>query len=408
MLSAHSCPMGRLGAKDTGGMSVYILELARELGKRGHLVDIYTRLHDPSDGQIIEVGENVRLIHLRAGEDGEVHKLAVYPHLPGFACHLEDFREDSGIRYDLIHSHYWLSAWAGRFLQVWWDVPHLTMFHTVGAIKNAIGIGESEPELRIKTERCIIENSQRIIVATEREKGDLVRHCGASPDGISVIPCGVNMELFQPVDREVARHELGFAGDEKHVLFVGRIEPLKGVDRLVKAMARLNDPKVRLWIIGGDERSRQEVERLQKFTHELNIQGSVNFLGLVRQSELPQFYSAADVCVIPSHYESFGLVVLESLACGTPVVAADVGGARSIIRQGKTGYVVSGNAPYLLAPKIERILSRPQPNAESINSMRASIARYSWSNIATAVVAEYRAVIEAYSAQRAGVVSSRT
>ena len=408
MLSAHSCPMGRLGAKDTGGMSVYILELARELGKRGHLVDVFTRLHDPSDGQIIEVEENVRLIHLRAGEDGEIHKLAVYPHLPGFACHLEDFRKDSGIRYDLIHSHYWLSAWAGRFLQVWWDVPHLTMFHTVGAIKNAIGIGESEPELRIKTERCIIENSQRIIVATGREKGDLVRYCGASAEGISVIPCGVNMELFQPVDREVARRELGFAGDEKHVLFVGRIEPLKGVDRLLKVMTRLSDPKVRLWIIGGDERSRQEVERLQNLAVGLNIQEQVNFLGLVRQLELPQFYSAADVCVIPSHYESFGLVVLESLACGTPVVAADVGGARSIIRQGKTGYVVSGNAPYLLAPKIERILSRPQPNAESINSMRASIARYSWSNIATAMVAEYRAVIKAYSAQHAGVVSSRT
>ena len=408
MLSAHSCPMGRLGAKDTGGMSVYILELARELGKRGHLVDVFTRLHDPSDGQIIEVEENVRLIHLRAGEDGEIHKLAVYPHLPGFACHLEDFRKDSGIRYDLIHSHYWLSAWAGRFLQVWWDVPHLTMFHTVGAIKNAIGIGESEPELRIKTERCIIANSQRIIVATERERGDLVRYCGASAEGISVIPCGVNMELFQPVDREVARRELGFAGDEKHVLFVGRIEPLKGVDRLLKVMTRLSDPKVRLWIIGGDERSRQEVERLQNLAVGLNIQEQVNFLGLVRQSELPQFYSAADVCVIPSHYESFGLVVLESLACGTPVVAADVGGARSIIRQGKTGYVVSGNAPYLLAPKIERILSRPQPNAESINSMRASIARYSWSNIATAMVAEYRAVIESYSTQHAGVVSSRT
>jgi len=406
MLSAHSCPMGRLGAKDTGGMSVYILELARELGKRGHLVDVYTRLHDPDEEPIIEFGENARLIHLRAGEDGEIHKLAVYPHLPGFACHLENFRKDNNVRYDLIHSHYWLSAWAGRFLQVWWDVPHITMFHTVGAIKNAIGIGEGEPELRIKTEKCIIQNSQRIIVATEREKGDLVSLCRASPEAISVIPCGVNLALFQPVNKEIARRELSFRDNEKHILFVGRIEPLKGVERLLRAVARLRKRKVRLWIIGGDERSRREVERLQKLVADLNIQDSVEFLGLVRQTELPRFYSAADVCVIPSFYESFGLVVLESLACGTPVVAADVGGARNIIRQGKTGYIVANNAPHLLAGKIGRILSQPRPSPESINSMRASIARYSWSNITTAMVTEYRTILEKYAAERAGLVSS--
>jgi D-inositol-3-phosphate glycosyltransferase len=400
--------MGRLGAKDTGGMSVYILELAQELGRRGHLVDIYTRLHDPSDGQIIELAENVRLIHLRAGEDGEIHKLAVYPHLPGFARHMENFRQGQNIQYDLIHSHYWLSAWAGRFLHDWWDIPHVTMFHTVGAIKNAVGIGETEPELRIKTEKCIIENSQRIIVATEREKADLMRFCGASPEGIAVIPCGVNMDLFQPVDRQTARSQLGFASDEKHVLFVGRIEPLKGVDRLLKAIARLNNRSVRLRIIGGDERSRQELERLRQLAGGLGVQEQVNFLGVVRQSELPRFYSAADVCVVPSHYESFGLVVLESLACGTPVVAADVGAARAIIRQGKTGYVIPANVPYRLAAKIARLLSGPESTTESVNSMRASIARYSWSNIATAMIAEYQNVISAYSARRPGVVSSRT
>jgi D-inositol-3-phosphate glycosyltransferase len=150
-------------------MSVYVLELARELGRRGHLVDVYTRVHDPKDKLLYDLGQNARLIHLRAGEDGEIHKLDVYSHLPDFAHHLEDFRRRNHLRYDLIYSHYWLSAWAGRHLQAWWNVPHLTMFHTLGAVKNAIGVGEAEPQLRLETERRLVKDCQRIIAATERE-----------------------------------------------------------------------------------------------------------------------------------------------------------------------------------------------------------------------------------------------
>ena len=222
MLSAHSCPIGKLGAKDTGGMSVCVLELARELGKCGHSVDIYTRAHDPKDKQIYELGHNVRLIHLRAGRNGEMHKLAVYPHLPDFAGKLENFRKRNRLKYDLVYSHYWLSAWVGRFLQGWWDVPHIIMFHTLGAIKNAIGIGEAEPELRIETERYLVKNCHRIIAATDKEKEDLILYYGALPETISVIPCGVNLELFQPMDKEEARQQLGLNGN-KNILFVGRL-----------------------------------------------------------------------------------------------------------------------------------------------------------------------------------------
>jgi len=393
MLSAHSCPMGKLGTKDTGGMSVYVLELARELGKCGHLVDVYTRVHDPKDKQIIELGQNARLIHLKAGEDGEIHKLAVYPHLPDFARHLENFRKRNRLQYDLIYSHYWLSAWVGRHLQQWWDVPHMVMFHTLGAVKNAIGIGDEEPELRIKTERCLVEKSHRIVAATEREKEDLIWHYGASPETISVIPCGVNLELFQPMDKRTAKQQLGM-GDDKSVLFVGRIEPLKGIDKLLMAMTYLqNNQKLRLLVIGGDENSRHEMERLQRLCRELHIRDSVTFLGVIRQEELPRFYSAADVCVVPSYYESFGLVALESLACGTPVVATRVGGTESIIRQGKTGYVVLDNAPHRLADKIGLLLSRPNNNADSVNLIRASVAGFGWSIIAETMVTECRALL---------------
>jgi len=396
MLSAHSCPVGKLGAKDTGGMSVYVLELARELGKCGHLVDVYTRVHDPKDDQIIELGHNARLIHLKAGEVGEMHKLAVYPHLPDFACQLESFRKHNRLQYDLVYSHYWLSAWVGRFLQVWWDVPHMTMFHTLGAAKNAIGIGEGEPELRIETERYLAKHCHRIIAATEKEKKDIILYYGASPETISVIPCGVNLELFQPMDKERARKQLGFSNNGKSILFVGRIEPLKGIDKLLMAMPYLKNKRgPRLLVIGGDEHSQYEMERLQRLSQELHIQESVTFLGLIRQEELPLFYNAADVCAVPSYYESFGLVVLESLACGTPVVATKVGGTESIIRQGETGYVVIDNTPSRLAQKIALLLSRPNGGAQYI--MRASVARFSWSSIAEAMVRECRTVLANYS-----------
>ena len=233
IISAHSCPVGTLGAKDTGGMSVYIVELARELGKQGHLVDAYTRVHDPNDPQIVDIGQNARLIHLRAGEVEQIHKLAVYSYLPDFACNLEDFRKNNGLQYDLVFSHYWLSAWVGEYLQLWWYVPHIAMFHTLGAVKNAIGIGEDEPELRIETERDLARSCHHIIAPTEKEKEELILHYGSSPERISVVPCGVNLELFQPVDKEVAKQELGFGG-ERIVLFVGRIEPLKGIEQLIR------------------------------------------------------------------------------------------------------------------------------------------------------------------------------
>ena len=399
MLSVHSCPIGNPGAKDTGGMSVYVRELARELGKQGLLVDIYTRLHDPRDNRTIKLGQNARLIHLRAGEGKDIHKLAVYSYLPDFACNVENSRKRNHIRYDLVFSHYWLSGWVGTYLQRWWNVPHIMMFHTLGAVKNAIGIGEDEPELRIETERDLSGSCHQIIATTEKEKDELIRHYGASPEKISVVPCGVNLDLFRPIGKEIARQQLGFS-DDKIILFVGRIEPLKGIDQLLRAMTYLqNSQGLRLVIIGGDGHSQYEMERLQKLSRNLHIEDSVTFLGLIEHEKLPYFYSAADVCVIPSYYESFGLVALESIACGTPVVATDVGSLKNIIHQGETGYVVADNTPHYLADKIALLLSKPTPDTKTAFSIRASVNRFGWSNIAQAIIKECRQVLADYFAQ---------
>jgi len=396
MLSVHSCPVGNLGAKDTGGMSIYVRELARELGKQGHLVDIYTRVHDPRDPQIINLGQNARLIHLTAGEVEEINKLAVYPYLPEFTCNLENFKKHNSLHYDLVFSHYWLSGLVGKYLQQLWNVPHIMMFHTLGAVKNAIGIGEGEPELRIETERDLTRDCHHIIAPANREKENLILHYGALPEKIGVVPCGVNLEQFKPMGKEIAKQQLGF-GDDKVILFIGRIEPLKGIEQLLKAMPYLqNIQGLRLVVIGGDEHSQHEIEQLRKLSRDLHIQDSVTFQGLIKHERLPYFYSAADACVLPSYYESFGLVALESLACGTPVVATDVGDLKSIIRQGETGYVVIENTPQHLADKIALLLSRPSPDTESILSIRASVSGFSWSKIADAIIGECQLVLANY------------
>lgn len=400
MVSVHSCPLGKLGGENTGGMNVYIRELARELGRRGHLVDVYTRAHESVHDQIVEFGRNTRIIHLKAGEGEEIHKLAIYPHLADFASDLENFRKNNGIQYDLIHSHYWLSGWAGKWIQRWWNIPHITMFHTVGAVKNAIAVGEPEPKLRLDSEKDLVKDCHRIIASTHKEREALAHYYDASPETISVIPCGVNLDLFRPIDKSIALCHLGFDGEEI-ILFVGRIDPLKGIDKLLRAMSYLENQRLKLVVIGGDAQSQAELERLKSLSLSLQIHDSVAFYGLVKQEMLPYFYSAADLCVVPSYYESFGLVALESLACGTPVVANKVGCIENVIRHGETGYVVMDNAPRRLADKIALLLSMSNGKLKSPQSIRASVTAFSWSNIADAIVNEYGEVQRNYRAEHA-------
>ena len=394
MFSIHSCPIGELGTKDTGGMNVYIRELSRELGNRGHRIDIYTRRHDPQDPQVIEIDENVRVIHLKAGRNGYMHKLDIYPYLSDISSALEEFRTREGIHYDLIHSHYWLSGRVGNWAQNYWGIPHLIMFHTLGAVKNTTGVGEEEPRLRIATEGQLVKNCDRIITATEREITELERFYDAPADKMKIIPCGVDLNLFQPVDQATARRQLGFDPAEKLLLYVGRLEPQKGIERLLAAISHLKHfQKIKLAVIGGDGHHEPEFQRLLLLSKELDIQDKVFFAGRVDQQDLPTYYSAADLLVVPSHHESFGLVALEALACGTPVVASDVGAMRSIIIENETGCVVSQADPRRLADKIEAYFNELRFRIGTPGTIRDSVAKFAWPNIADALTEEYVTVL---------------
>jgi D-inositol-3-phosphate glycosyltransferase len=269
------------------------------------------------------------------------------------------------------------------------------MFHTVGAVKNNTVGSEKEPELRTATEKHLARDCDRILVATDRERDHLIQHYGASPETIGVVPCGVNLDLFRPLDKAASRRQLGFAQDESIVLFVGRFAPLKGIDRLMETVAHLQHHKrLRLVIVGGDGLGTPESQNLQRLSRDLGIQNSVTFVGRIEQDNLPPYYSAADVLVVPSHYESFGLVALESLASGTPVVATKVGAMESILRDGETGHVVENGSSRLLANGIETFISRAHP--PSADAIRSTVLRFSWANVASAMLDEYAAVLRHY------------
>jgi D-inositol-3-phosphate glycosyltransferase len=394
MLSVHSCPVGELGTHDTGGMSVYVRELARELGRRGHLVDIYTRLHGPWCNEVVELGTNVRLVHLGAGDEDATHRAALFPYLVDFFRELEQYRGKEGLRYDLIHSNYWLSGRVGQWARARWRVPHLLMFHTLGAVKNALFHRQVEPELRITTEGHLADRCDRLLAASEREKEQLIRFCGVQSEAVGVIPCGVDLDRFRPVDKTEARDQIGLHSDEPVVLYVGRFAPLKGVDRLLEAVACLRHGwgLIRLVIVGGDGEQTPASQELKRLSRRFGIADRVTFAGRVDQESLPYYYSAADVVALPSHYESFGLVALESLACGTPVVTTPVGAMESIIRQGETGCVVHDASPPILATAIEGFL--PRAKAVSVDAIRSSTLDWSWSGVASAMMVEYSLLLE--------------
>ncbi|MGD8723404.1 MAG: glycosyltransferase [Desulfobacterales bacterium] len=400
MFSIHSSPIGELGTQNTGGMSVYIRELARELGSRGHRVDIYTKLNGSGQHDITELYDNVRLIHLSAGNNGHVQKLTLYYYLADFLRALEKFKDQQNLRYDLIHSHYWLSGRLGNWVQERWDIPHIVMFHTLGVVKNIVGLAEQEPDLRLATERKLVQTSQRVLAPTPAEKQNLAKFYHAPEEKIGVVPCGVNLDLFQPQDKRAARRILGLDQNMPTALYVGRFDPIKGIDRLLYAIAHLRrQQRVQLLIVGGDGPETDEFKNLQQLARELGIADSVTFVGRIEQNRLPPYYSAADALVISSYYESFGLVGLESLACGTPVVSTPVGAMSAILQNGKAGTLVDYTGPVPLAEGIAAVFARQQAGEFSVEKVRTSVCHFGWKNVASDIIDEYEAVFNKVSSR---------
>ncbi|MBI4328530.1 MAG: glycosyltransferase [Chloroflexi bacterium] len=390
-LTVHSCPLGRLGERDAGGMSVYVLSLGRELHAAGYCIDIFTREHPGWDeeGRTVEASEGVRVIHLPASP-AEGEKEDIYPHLPEFAEHLQRFAESNRLDYALVHSHYWLSGLVGVALQEKWRVPHVASFHTLAEVKLRALVGAKEDPRRSPSERAVMLAADRIVAFTSHERERMAQLYQVPPEKIAVVPAGVSLREFYPLDKGEARWRLGLPAEAQVLLFAGRVEPLKGVDLLLQAVALLEDrERVRVLIVGGDQRT-GELARLAGLAETLGLKEAVSFPGSVPHEEMVWYYNAADIVVVPSYYESFGLVAAEALACGTPVVASKVGGLPTVVRDGVAGYLVDQRCPEAFLEPLDLLLGNEALRRSLGAAARASVERLDWSLVAERLLALYR------------------
>lgn len=408
MLSVHTCPLAMLGGKETGGMNVYVRELSTALDRRGIAVDVFTRAQEPGTPVVHGVlGERSRVIHIPAGPERPYSKHKVYRHLPEFVEGVRARAVRENLHYDIIHSHYWLSGVAAQQLQdVWGGTPIVQMFHTLGEMKNRVAQtdDEREPPLRIRSERDIVRFADRLIAATPIERADLESLYGADPAKIDIVPPGVNLDLFRPIPRAEARRRIGVPPDHRVILFVGRVQPLKGIDCLIRAMALVlkRHPEFKknvcISIIGGNPHAtsgdeQREMQRLHALKESLGVGDLVTFLGAKDQNTLVNYYSAAQMVVVPSFYESFGMVAIEAMACGTPVIASDVGGLAYTVEDGFNGYLVPQKDPATLAEKIILLLKYDHLRNHLGEQARHWAERFNWENIAEQMLAVYGRVL---------------
>ncbi len=408
MLSYHTCPLATLGGKDTGGMNVYVRDLTRELGRMGIHVDVFTRSQDEHVPHVLhDLGYGNRVVHVPAGPEEPKAKKEMANYIPEFVEGVKQFAAEKNICYDIIHSHYWMSGLAAEALSdAWGGTPIVHMFHTLGEMKNRVARSEDERAGadRLAGERQVLRRANRIVVATLAEMTQLRFLYRSDARKLVTIPPGVDTSHFYPIPPDEAKQFIGLKPENRMILFVGRIEPLKGIDTLIQAMSCLRVAElyrpVHLAIIGGEPDvdpvdMSAEMARLQKLCDDLCMGGMVVFLGKRGQDTLPYYYSAAEVLVMPSLYESFGMVALEAMACGIPVIASEVGGLGYLVQNGTTGFTIPDSEPEMLCEKLTWLLG--DPHLRETMSLRAAeyAMDYAWEKIAAQVVDVYRGLLNA-------------
>jgi D-inositol-3-phosphate glycosyltransferase len=393
VISLHTSPSDQPGMGDSGGMNVYIREVAQRLAEQGVAVDVFTRCAGRDTPEIEDVAPGSRLIQVQAGPCGPLPKDDLPGVLPQFLSGVLQRAEEAEHRahrhspYDVVHSHYWLSGWVGSRVKEIWGAPHVASFHTLGKVKNhAMGRGDApEPAVRLDGEERVIRAADRILAPTPIEAHELIQRYGADPSRIRIVPPGVDPRMFAPRPKEEAKARLHLVG--RLLLFVGRLQPYKGPDvairALAEALARAPDltRDVVLAVVGGptgQTSESTEVNRLMELAATIGVADRVVFFPPQPQERLADFYSAAEVVLMPSRGESFGLVALEAQACGTPVIGAAAGGLRSVILDGETGFHVEGHEPGTYADRVLRILGDPALAARLSGAAARHARQFSW------------------------------
>jgi D-inositol-3-phosphate glycosyltransferase len=401
MFTVHTSPTAVLGGKDAGGLNVYVRDLAQQLDRCGVNIDIFTRRTDPSSPEITHLSGRVRLILVNAGPPEPMPKDDLFPLLPEFAAEAALFSLRDGVRYDAIHSHYWLSGWVAHLLKRYWNAPTVHTFHTLARLKNtAFGEAGAETSLRLNIEQRLLDLADNIIAPNPDERAEMVWRMGGNNARICVIPPGIDLDRFHPQDTLKARTHLDLP-DGPLILFVGRIDPMKGIDTLLDGFAELrcrnsHASLAKLIFIGGNFEEgpfgrlpSAELQSVMDHAAALGVADAIFFRGAEPQEKLPAYYSAATVCAVPSRYESFGLVAVEAMACGVPVVASRAGGLKFTIEEEISGLLVPPSDPSALADALERVIVDRDLHASLRVGARQAAVRFSWQSIGPAMLNLY-------------------
>ena len=404
MISEHASPLGCLGGVDSGGQNVYVAQVARHLAVYGYWVDVFTRRDEERLPEVVNCQPGVRVIHVPAGPPRFVPKEDLLPFMPRFRQQMLRFCDRHAINYDLIHAHFWMSGLVAADIKRERSIPFVITFHALGRVRRMYQReADRFPEERVAVEQRLVAEADRLIAECPQDEEDQVLLYGASRSKIRLVPCGFDKRELWPVDKTKARRHLGLNDDGPIVLHVGRMVPRKGVDNVVCGFARLirdQGVKARLVIVGGesddpDPAKTPEIGRLQQLARAEGIADHVLFVGRKGRSELKYYYSAADVFVTTPWYEPFGITPIEAMACGTPVIGANVGGIKYSVRDGQTGYLVPPNDSVVLGERLASLLTQPrllqrfsQQAVERVNRL------FTWRKISAQIAEVYEEVLE--------------
>jgi glycosyltransferase involved in cell wall biosynthesis len=400
LISVHGDPAIEIGKEEAGGQNVYVRNVGEALARLGWQVDMFTRKVSAQQQTIVQHSPNCRTIRLQAGSLEYIPRDNLFGNLPEFVKNFLAFQKENNITYPLIHTNYWLSSWVGMQLKKIQGSKQVHTYHSLGAVKyNTVKTIPLIASTRLAVEKEVLETAERIVATSPQEK-EHMRSLVSTKGHIDIIPCGTDVQQFGCIDRQAARKQLGFGSEDKIVLYVGRFDPRKGIETLVRAVARSqfrNHPNIKLIIGGGSVPGQSdglERERIEEIIAELGMQDITTLPGRLSQEILPSYYAAADVCVVPSHYEPFGLVAIEAMASYTPVVASNVGGLQFTVIPEETGLLAPPQDVDAFANAIDRILNNPQWRDKLGQNGRKRVeSKFSWDGVATQLADLYTEIL---------------
>ena len=404
LISEHASPLATIGSIDSGGQNVYVAHLARQFGKNGYPVDVFTRRDKALLPDVVPFAPNVRVVHVPAGPAMQIPKEQLLPYMPAFGDFMIEFMRRDAIGYDVLHANFFMSGVAALRAREALGIPLVMTFHALGKVRRLHqGSADGFPDSRFDIEDQLVREADCVVAECPQDLDDLVSLYGADPRCVETVPCGFDEEEFAPVDRAAARTALGWAPQAFTVLQLGRLVPRKGIDNVIRAVGCLRHQfgiDARLYLVGGnaDQPSPQatpEIGRLGRVAEEAGVEDTVTFVGRRSRDQLRQFYGASDVFVTTPWYEPFGITPVEAMACGVPVVGADVGGIRSTVVHGETGFLVPPHAPETLAARLAQLAADPALCRQMGDAGRARAqSHYTWMGVARQMEEVYARVAQ--------------